>query len=105
MHRGGDLAAVVQKPGELEFIPLFFIEREIRERALIGCDDGIGNHHRQHRHALAVAARVRRFVVDRCVNEADKGFEQVFELIDQLPVGERDRGLGGERFNEMLLLF
>jgi hypothetical protein len=64
-----------------------------------------GQHHRQFRAALAVLAGVGRLVVDCRVDELDEGFEQHLELADQLPVGQRDGGLRGERFGEALVGF
>ena len=46
--------------------------REALERADVALVDGIGQQHREDRHARAVAARVRRLVVDRRVDETDE---------------------------------
>ena len=67
--------------------------------------DGLGEHHRERRHALAMAARIRRFVVDRRVDHLDERLEQIFEVVDQQPIRERDRRLRRERFREPLIGF
>jgi len=49
------------------------------------------------------AASIRGLLVDRGVDERDEGLEQHLELVDEVPVGERYGGLGGERFRETLV--
>ena len=52
---------------------------EIGQRALPGTVHRIGEQQRQLRHALAMAAGIRRFIVNRQVDQVDKRFEQFFE--------------------------
>mgnify|MGYP003378716587 CR=1 FL=1 len=78
---------------------------ESRERPLADCVRGLGEHHRQFGHALAMLSGIGRLVVDCRVDEPDEGFEEDFELVQQLPVGQRDGGLRGERLGEALVRF
>ena len=55
--------------------------------------DSVVATYREHGHALAVSAGVGRFVVDRRVDQLDERLEQFLELVDEHPVGERDRRL------------
>src|SRR6476646_9487313 len=73
------------------------------ERAFRGVVDRLGEHHGELRHALAVAAGIGRFLVDRVVDEVDEGLEQLLELIDEHPVAERHGGLGCERLGPSLV--
>ena len=103
VHRRGDLAAVVQQARDLELVAVLVAHVEVLERAVAGFVDGLGEKHGEHRHALAVAAGVRRLLVDRAIDEVDERLEQLLELVDQHPVGERDRRLRGERFRQALV--
>jgi hypothetical protein len=103
VHGGRDLAAVVKQSRDLELVAVVLRHGEIPERADLAAVDRIGKQHGEHRHALAMSAGVRRLVVDRGVHQADEGFEQIFQVVDQQAVGERDRRLGCERFSQVLV--
>ena len=50
-----------------------------------------------------MAAGIGRFIVDRGVDQADEGFEQGFQLLDQQPVGQA-RWLPARRAIRQLLI-
>ena len=100
MHRRRHLAAIVQQAGDLELVAVLVAHVEGRERPCARVVYGLGEHHRQLRHALAMPARVRRLLVDRGVHQVDERLEQLLQLDDEHPVGERDRRLRGERLGE-----
>ncbi len=105
MHRRGDLAAVVQQSGDLQFVAVFVGQVEILADApcllelaasasiMVKC-----------RNALAMSAGIRRFIVDGGVDEADQGFEQIFQLLDQAPVADGDGSLRSQRFEQLLVV-
>ena len=95
MHRGGDLAAVMQQAGDFQLIPVAVVHAEIGQRPFGGGVDSFGQHHREGGHALAVAAGVGRFFVNRQIDQADEGLEQLFELRHQEPIGQCNGGLRG----------
>ncbi len=64
---------------------------------------GLGQQHGQHGDAVAVPAGVGRLLVDGLVEQADEGLKEVLELDDELPVGERNGRLRGERLGEALV--
>ena len=103
VHRGRDLAAIVQQTRDLELVAVLLRHMEVRERPRGGAVRGLGQHHGQGRHALAVSARVWALLVDRGVDELDQRLEQDLQLLDQQAVGERDRRLRGERLGEALV--
>ena len=103
VHRGRDLAAVVQQAGQPQFAAVGVVHAEPRQRPAARRMRGLGQHHGQLGHELAVTAGVRRFFVDADVDQVDQGFEQAFELLDQLLVGQRHRGLGRQGFDEALV--
>jgi len=47
--------------------------------------------------------RYRGFFVDRDIDEFDEGFEQSFQLLHQLAIGERHRRLGRQGFRQTLI--
>ena len=100
VHRGRHLAAVVQQAGNLEFVAILVAHREIGEWAFGGVIHRFGQHHGQCRHALAMAAGIGRFFVDRHVDEVDEGLEQGFQLGDQQPVGQCHGRLRGQRLGQ-----
>ena len=83
VHGRRDFAAVVQKSRDLQLVAVLVGHREVLQRTDRAVVDGLREHHRQHRHALAMAAGIRRLVVDRRVDEIDEGLEQVLEMVDQ----------------------
>lgn len=50
-----------------------------------------------------MAASIGRLVVDCGIDENDEGFEQVFHLTDQAPVGKGNGCLRCKRFSQMLV--
>ena len=70
---------------------------------VVGRVHRLGQHHRQFGHKLAVAARIGRLFIDADVDQVDERFEQIFELHDQLLVGDGDRRLRRQRLDEALV--
>jgi len=103
VHRRRHLAAIVQQRGDAQFVAVLVGQFEVGERPFGGGVGGLGQHHGQFRHALAVAAGVGRLFVDGEVDQPDEGFEQHFQLLHQLPVAERHGSLRGERFGQPLV--
>src|SRR5258708_33818298 len=64
---------------------------------------GLGQKHGQKGAGVAVPAGVGRLLVDGLVEQADEGLKEVLELDDELPVGERNGRLRGERLGEALV--
>ena len=100
VHRRGDLAAVVQHAGDPELVAVLVAHRERRQRSVFRVVGGFREHHRELGHALAMAPRVGRLLVDRGVDELDERFEQLLELVDERPVGKRYGRLRRERLRE-----
>ncbi len=103
VNRRRHLAAVVQQAGDLEFVAILVAHGEAGQRPVAGEFNRLGQHHRQRRHALAVAAGIGRLLVDRQVDELDERLEQLLQLTDQQAIGQRHRGLGGERLGKALV--
>ena len=104
VHRRGDLAAVVQQAGDLELVAVALGHREIARA-------GPRSQRSTASASIIVSVGTRsqwppvygRLVVDRGVDELDERLEQLLELVDQQPVGERDRRLRGERLGQALV--
>jgi hypothetical protein len=62
---------------------------EIGQRSRLRGVRGFGQHHRQLRHELAMASRVRRLFVDADIDQVDQRFEQFFQLRDQQLIRQR----------------
>lgn len=103
MHRRGDLAAVVQQPGDLQLVAVRLAHGEIGERSFLDARGCLREHHGQLGHPFAVAAGVGRFLVQRGVDQLDQGFEQLGHLLEQAAVVERNRRLRRERFDQFLV--
>ena len=93
MHRRRDLAAIVQQAGDLELVPVLLRHGEVGQRSVLGLVDRFGQHHRQGRYALAVAAGIRRLVIDRAIDQTNQRFKQIFQLIQKIAIGQSDCGL------------
>ena len=96
MHRRRDLPAIMKQSRDLQLIPVLVVHPEITEWPLFRLGNRFRQHHRERRHALAMSARVGRFLVDCRVHQVDERFEQFFKLVDEHPVSEGDRCLRGK---------
>ncbi len=103
VHRRRHFAAIVQQTRDLELVAVLVAHVEGGQGSLAHVVHGLGEHHRQLRHALAVAARIRGFLVDRRVHQVDERLEQLLQLDDQHPVGQRHRRLRSKRLREPLV--
>jgi hypothetical protein len=103
MHRRGDLATIVQEAGNLQLVAIAVVHPEGRQRSFVGFVGGLGQHHGQGRHALAMAAGIGRLFVNRQVDQVDQGLEQFFKLGDQQAIGQRNGGLRSQRFGQALI--
>src|SRR5258706_8608648 len=75
VHGSGHLPAVVQQTRYLELVAVLVAHDEIPERPLGGLVDSLGKHHGELRDAFAVPPRVGGFLIDRFIDELDKGLE------------------------------
>ena len=103
VHRGRNLAAVVQQAGDLELVPILVGHDEVLERAFGALVGSFCQHHGQRGHALAVASRIGGLVVDRRVDEVDERFEEMLELVDEKPRRQDDGSLRRERLGQALV--
>ena len=103
MHRCGHLSTIVQQAGDLEFIAVPVIHDEIRQRSGLRCIHRVGQHHRQGRHALAMASGVMGLLVDSQIDNADERLKQLFHLSDQVATGDGDGSLRCERLHQALI--
>src|SRR3546814_18551603 len=73
-------AAVMQPAGDLQRLPLLFVEPEILVRPRLRIAGGARQHQRQLRPALTMPAGVGRFGVDGAGHQPDEGIEQHLEI-------------------------
>ena len=103
VHRRGDLAAVVQQAGQPQLLAVVVAHPEIGQRPRLRRVHGVGQHHRQLGHELAMASRVRRLFIDADIDQVDQRFEQLFQLRDQQLIRQRHGRLRGQRLDEALV--
>ena len=103
VHRCGNLAAIMQQAGNLEFVAVPVIHFEAGQRTLNRFSNRLGQHHGQCWHPLAMSAGVRRFFVNGQVDHIDEGFKQFLKLRHQQPVTQGDRCLRGQGLGQTLI--
>jgi len=103
VHRGGDLAAIVQEASQPQLLAFVFAQLESGHRPRIDRMHGVGQHHGQLRHELAMAARVRRLFIDADIDQVDQRFQQLFQLAQQQLIGQRHRRLRRQRLDKALV--
>ncbi|MNO72775.1 hypothetical protein D3C76_637290 [compost metagenome] len=100
MFRAGDLAAVVQPGGDLEFIALGVAHVEVGELAIPGVDGFFQQHAGQLRDPLAVPAGVGTLGVDGVGEQLDDGVQQTLLRLDQLARLDGHGGGAGKLLDE-----
>ena len=98
----GDFAAVVQPCRQMESVPFVFGHFKVGKRAVLVHHRRQSQLARDNRNALAMRARVRRFVVNRAGDDFQKCLQHVFLRFNQLLVVNGDRGVRRQRFNQLL---
>ena len=93
----------MQEAGDLEFVAVLLGHPEILERTLSGIGDRIGQHHGQGRHTLAMTAGIGRLFIDRRIHDVDERFEQLFQLQNEIAVGQGNGGLRSQALGQALV--
>ncbi|MNV35918.1 hypothetical protein D3C71_1273790 [compost metagenome] len=103
VHGRGDLAAVVQQAGHLEFVAVPVTHAKARQRPLVGGIHRLGQHHGEGGHTLAMATGVGRLFVNGQVDQVHERLEQALQLRDEQAVGEGNGSLRGQRLGQALV--
>ncbi len=99
----GDLAAVVQPRGDVQFVALVRRKVEILEWPATRVAGGFGEHLGKRGNPLAVAPGIGRFLVDGVGDELDERIEQPPLTVDEQLVVERDRRLRRQCLDRLLV--
>ena len=92
-----DLAEVVQEAGVAQLAQLLRGEAHVAEAAAVGAIDRLGQPHREVGHAERVAEGGGVARLDRGDGGLHEAVEELADAVVEAPVGQRHRGLRGQR--------